>query len=87
MSRRATKPVPGADRTMDETSEKRSEDHGKHRRTRRLSIFLILATVAAAAIGIWVFSSWYTAHYGSRKKLEQLPPPSLGSQSSGTRPK
>ena len=70
---------------MDEKSD--NEDHGRQRRTRRLSIYLILGIVAVVAIGTWAFSSWYTSHYGSRKKLEEPPPPPLlGSKSNGARP-
>lgn len=71
----------------EKNSDERDEDHGRHRRTRRLSIFLILGIVALVAIGSWVFSSWYTARYGNSQKLEELPPPpALGDRSSSAKP-
>lgn len=72
----------------DDENNDRTQDQRRQRRTRRLSIFLILGVVAVVAIGIWVVSSWYARHYGNQKTLEQLPPPpSIGNQASGARPK
>ena len=71
----------------DDKNDDRNQDQRRQRRTRRLSIFLILGVAAVAAIGTWVFSSWYARHYGNQKTLEQLPPPpSIGNQASGATP-
>jgi len=55
--------------------KERTEDYYRQRRTRRLSIFLILGVAALLAVSTWAASSWYSSHFGSSKQLENLPPP------------
>ncbi len=72
----------------DKKNDKQPDDPGKQRRTRRLSIFLILGTVAIVAIGALAFGTWLSSQYGNQKKLDNLPPPpSLGSGSGATKPR
>ncbi|TPW26477.1 hypothetical protein [Pararhizobium mangrovi] len=63
----------------DENQKKKSGWHDPERRTRRLSVFLILGIIVVGAGIAWVASSWYSRTYGSGKIDDMpTPPPSVG---------
>lgn len=60
---------------MKKTPKNRGEDYYRERRTRRLSIFLILGVVAVLSLLVWLASGWYSRHFGNPDQLKNLPPP------------